>query len=901
MDDVAQRLGSAEFPYRLRPHQLAAVRAAQRAEDPSRCHLVLPPGSGKTLIGAELARRAGNRTLVLAPNTAIAGQWVLLWRLLGRDTISIGEDRSLSSDVTVLTYQALATFASDADELADLDRGAELDPEDPDSHTARLTPQAAALVARIRAEPQLTLILDEAHHLAETWGELLDEVLDDSDDHLVIALTATPRSRLNAEQRELTDRLFGPVLFTVSTPALVRDEVLAPFRELVRFVQPTAAESGYLESQATRWQELLTSLRDPEFSAPSFDEHIRSRWLDRSGQDGHDAPSWSQVSKRHPQIARAILRLVHVDLLPLPEGARLGEADRQAPAVEDWVALIEDYGTTVLLEREPQQWEQLRAALRSVGWTLTSRGARRGRSSVDRVLAKSAAKSDAAVTVLREELAVRGNRLRAAVVTDHEQAAAMPSADLRSVLADDAGSAWEALASIQTALPELRPVLMTGRSVAGARTTMTELVHHISNGNPQLGAALSVEEADVRGVPLSRLSGPGWHPRVWISAITGWFLAGGTNVLVGTRGLLGEGWDAASLNVLIDLTTATTPTAVVQTRGRALRRDPGDPAKGAHIWSIVAVSDTHPRGDLDYRRFVTKHEGFHSIDTGGRIVSGVAHVDPECGPYQPPSAAIREQVNARMLAGVGDVHTLAEAWGVGQPYLDIDTDVVQVLGRSQRLTGLDAPAVVAEPYEKVRGLVPTVGAGVGLVLPIIAGAPPIQGFGFAALGAVLGWGVDAGARRLARNRELSRLAEDDTLLAIGRAVAAAYNLDPDHVSVTPDEDNVWRVSYLNPDGPRADESAAVSAAVTQILTPVDWPRYLVSRRLPRQRAEVWHAVPDDLGRNRDSADRFLRCWQEHVSPGRVVYTGNPEGAGLLTAARGLNPGDVTAAIRSEWN
>ena len=63
MDDVAQRLGSAEFPYRLRPHQLAAVRAAQRAEDPSRCHLVLPPGSGKTLIGAELARRAGEAAL----------------------------------------------------------------------------------------------------------------------------------------------------------------------------------------------------------------------------------------------------------------------------------------------------------------------------------------------------------------------------------------------------------------------------------------------------------------------------------------------------------------------------------------------------------------------------------------------------------------------------------------------------------------------------------------------------------------------------------------------------------------------------------------------------------------------------------------------------------------------
>ena len=157
------------------------------------------------------------------------------------------------------------------------------------------------------------------------------------------------RSRLNAEQRELTDRLFGPVLFTVSTPALVRDEVLAPFRELVRFVQPTAAESGYLESQATRWQELLTSLRDPEFSAPSFDEHIRSRWLDRSGQDGHDAPSWSQVSKRHPQIARAILRAAPVLLLDEATSALDAESERLVQQAVD--AMAEDRTTLIVAHR----------------------------------------------------------------------------------------------------------------------------------------------------------------------------------------------------------------------------------------------------------------------------------------------------------------------------------------------------------------------------------------------------------------------------------------------------------------------------------------------------------------------------------------------------------------------
>ena len=42
----------------------------------------MPPGAGKTLVGLELARRAGRRTLVLVPNTAVLGQWAASWDTL---------------------------------------------------------------------------------------------------------------------------------------------------------------------------------------------------------------------------------------------------------------------------------------------------------------------------------------------------------------------------------------------------------------------------------------------------------------------------------------------------------------------------------------------------------------------------------------------------------------------------------------------------------------------------------------------------------------------------------------------------------------------------------------------------------------------------------------------------
>ena len=60
-------------------------------------------------------------------------------------------------------------------------------------------------------------------------------------------------------------------------------------------------------------------------------------------------------------------------------------------------------------------------------------------------------------------------------------------------------------------------------------------------------------------------------------------------LVVGTRGLLGEGWDCPAVNTLVDLTTVTTSTAVAQLRGRVMRLDASWPGKVAHTWSVTCL------------------------------------------------------------------------------------------------------------------------------------------------------------------------------------------------------------------------------------------------------------------------------------------------------------------------
>jgi superfamily II DNA or RNA helicase len=67
------------FRYSLRKYQRLILghleqQTATRSGD-RRYHLVVPPGSGKTIIGLELIRRFGVPAVVLAPTTTIQQQW----------------------------------------------------------------------------------------------------------------------------------------------------------------------------------------------------------------------------------------------------------------------------------------------------------------------------------------------------------------------------------------------------------------------------------------------------------------------------------------------------------------------------------------------------------------------------------------------------------------------------------------------------------------------------------------------------------------------------------------------------------------------------------------------------------------------------------------------------------
>lgn len=995
------------FTHPFRRYQGLALDAfeAGRPQKRERCYVVMPPGSGKTVVGLEIARRLGRKTIVFGPNTAIQSQWIRQWGDFAPPKPA-GTETSLAADLTVLTYQSLCQLDHGLDELPGADAEADeadepeadadpagIAPGDPDAapepapapaasasptaataatrhrHATELAdlrrrrrliatggdraallallhPNGRKLIERMKSEPEITLVLDECHHLLEMWGHLVQAVVDELDGKVfVVGLTATPPGDMGVREAALYAQLFGRADFEVVTPAVVKEGDLAPYQELAYLTEPLPTELAYMRAQSQRFDDLIADLMSPTFASRPFLDWLHQRVVERPTHSGAQM-SWERFELDEPQLATAVLRLFLAKGFKPPDGARIGERHRQPPTTDDWVAMIGDF-CGGFLERsaaagDNAAWERIRRALPAVGYILTRQGIRAYVSPADRVLALSASKGAAAQQILDLEARQLGVDLRALLLCDFERAGVELLAELRSVLDAQAGSASLILQMLvaDAATKALDPILLTGRTVACSRATATRLIAWCKGQVPEIAAALA-------SMPLGAGGGPGpgpddgaasadwgdvvliapdtgwWQPRNYVPLITRYFEEGRSRCLVGTRGLLGEGWDAHTVNVLIDLTAASTSTSVHQMRGRSLRLDTRLPHKVADNWDVVCVAPDEAKGLSDYWRFVRKHHAYYALNASGEIECGVSHVDPVLTPFGPPPVAETATLNGRTLARVELREQAYAQWKIGTPYRNVETETVRL--HFNRSLGLPEAAVMGRgPAGLFGGGYRAASLAGAVILAIWLGAP-LGVFGILALGALVGLGglslmAIGPASRVRAARPMGSL--EGIAFAVVSALAATEGIDaglgPQAVRIVAQPDGYYRC-YL--DGASRKDSRAFTEALDEVLAPMESPRYIIPRRVvepPRRPlAGLWlavrsglgmpggrliyHAVPDYLAANEKRVVAFEAAWHRWVGGGRALFYRDPVAVGIIAVGQGENPFQTESQMRTLWS
>ena len=916
MSNEIPPFGNIRFSGSLRPSQSAAtsIILPQLERGEKRLHIVAPPGSGKTILGlyvwADLVRKPA---LVLSPNSAIQAQWTARTSLFNLDS----KDKFISTDpkkpglLTSLTYQsitmprhggegfdeiALQLWAEKliADGQADDHESAEawqvsLKDSNPDYYTSRLGTyrkkvrddfaengnalwtlheSAKANLHRLKEVGIGLIILDECHHLMHHWGRILAEVKELFGDPIVLGLTATPPDieATPGTDAKRYDEFFGPVDYEVPVPALVRASNLAPYQDLCYFVRPAPHELDYIAGVDGEFEELLLDLQKPhdgdsKYIAP-LDDWIYTSLQERVNHRG-ESLSWSKFYSKNEVYCDNARRYLQGNQRPLPSDVPripLKTSDESWTRMSILHSVLDRYvrhGLRLSKSKiDHEKAESVIDRLRLLGVQITETGSRPCASPVGRVMAYASSKVDALNEIISVEMKALGTDIRAVVVTDFEKTSA--TALVEGVLDKEAGGAIAVLRSLvkHQAGDHLDPILMTGSTVLVDDDLAERFLERAKAWINERNLDVTFTDEVYDGYHEIHGRGKHWAPRYYSLMITEFFQDGLTKCLVGTRGLLGEGWDASRINVLIDMTTVTTSMSINQLRGRSIRLDKKWPEKVANNWDIVCVADEFTRGFDDYQRFKQKHKQLFGVCDDGAIEKGVGHVHAAFNDVRPEGisegmALFNEEMVRRAMSRA---HT-RELWGIGKPF------------------GIEArPAVEAK-----------------------ASSGFSSGFKFGANKEV--W-TDASLTQAIANAIV------DSLCELGEMTHGARPSGGDR-------GGGWIRYHLH--NSTTEEAEMFSRALFEVLGPLDKPRYVVARSsrffdatwlsklmpevlaiyLRKQRVSVmmYHAVPSCLANTKERAAVFQKYWNLHVSPGEVTYTRSANGKQLVEHAQmnGLVP------------
>jgi hypothetical protein len=753
--------------------------------------------------------------------------------------------------------------------------------------------------------------------LADAHGLLEEPVV------VGLTATPPDRDGKPPEDVERYDKFFGPIDYEVPVPAVVKDGYLAPYQDLAYFVRPAPDEIAYVANADEQLHELIEELcarterpaveesrakpqaavetglpttarsqvklvrsdLDPvEVGVPASAGRIEDRlkpelqlpenltdWLLKVLTAKRLATGvmkdWAAFQRRDEDFALAARVFLLVRGFELPEDVPPPEIDLEpdeVPEMETLVPILDRYVRHRLRRSEDSadhaKAERVIRRLRTLGIQITETGAQACASPVGRVMAYSRAKTEALAPILAAEHKVLGDALRAVIVADYEKTSAV-TAEVDHLLDDEAGGAVAAFKAVLRA-PEINmldPILVTGSSVLIDADSAAKFDAAAQQWLAQRGFDVQLQFGQEEGFHAINGKGADWCPRVYVAMITDLFQQGLTRCLVGTRGLLGEGWDANKVNVLIDLTTVTTSMSVNQLRGRSIRLDPAEPNKLADNWDVICLAPEFSKGLDDYKRFIAKHKTLYGVTEDGAVEKGVGHVHAAFTEMRPEvvEGSIRV-LNDAMLARVAEREPFRELWKIGEPYANQPVRALEARPLRDRDQGGFPPFAGRKKPWSAKSLSLAVGAAVlgALREAGLLASPSGRGQGEGS--------IHAGEREGGYVRLFLEEASEEENRLFTQAL---------HEALGP----LRRPRYVIPRDMDRVEQTWLSSVLPGFVG-----RFFEKRK--RERVML-HAVPNLLAKNKDLAEVYQRHWNRHVSPGEPIYALGASGEALIQAAR----------------
>ncbi|WP_282036357.1 DEAD/DEAH box helicase family protein [Saccharicrinis aurantiacus] len=879
-----------KFKYKWRPYQKRVLLDLEEHLDDNHLHIIAPPGSGKTVLGLEVAIRLNKPTLIFAPTIAIRNQWVQrfceLFLQVNKQPNWISRDIKKPEFLTIVTYQALHATCTNTT----IDEEIEDDEDELEKRSNRKATRiidTKEIVKALKAKNIGTIVVDEAHHLKNEWWKSLNAVKT-SIKPTIVGLTATPPYDVSYKEWERYIDLNGPVDAEISVPELVVENDLCPHQDYVLISEPTEGEHNFISQHRKKALIVFNDIiKDESFINALMSHPIYEAPLENLDSIYSNLEYYSAVLI-FLKAAGKIVSQQHVEII--------GNKKFEIPPLNyEWIEILLSF---YLFDKNNysdyyEHKESLINKLKRNGLIEKKTIRFRHNKKINSSLSNSLNKLKSIDKIVDLEHDCLNDKLRMVILTDYIRKDFLINEPVNNLALNKIGvlPIFEQLR--RTNDRNLKLGVLTGSLIIIPQKSLPAFV--------EAAKAVNINSFTHSSVPYDQqyiiINASEKLKHDIVQIVTQVFEQGEIEILIGTKSLLGEGWDAPTINSLILASFVGSYVLSNQMRGRAIRSDRNNPNKTSNIWHLVCVDRSDMHGGDDIQLLKRRFKSFVGVSNGNdtTIENGIERLNL---PEELNSSHLND-FNKKMKLNAGERELLKQKWQAALVNGESLTEEIKVPFPEDK----NYKQTKKLYYDKtIANMFAVLGSSLIAFLDWI-----LEIFGRTAknihsqqdlykvlmvIGAI---GVLFFSRQTYLTFRLFIKYHDISkdIHQIGETLLQSLikmniiNTEHSKLEVVSSVNDFGAI-YCHLEGGTTYEKSTFIKALQEIISTVDNPRYLIIRKklfLKLISQKDYHSVPEFIGRNKKTAEYFEKQWRKLVGACELVYTRTIEGRKILLQSR----------------
>lgn len=850
---------SINFKHSWRVYQKKFLENFDKHKLDNHLHVIAPPGAGKTILGLEMLIRVNKKTLVLTPTLTIKHQWKDKFKEFFDvdNTFSrISDNIKQLEDLNFSTYQGLFSLRKNfetSESFLEHFKGVEV------------------------------LVLDEAHHLKTEWWKVLFE-LKENTNITIIALTATPPFDSTKVELGRYFKLCGEVDEEISIPELVKERALCPHQDFIHFSKPNDNDIEYIFTYRKRIATFIQFLKENR----SFIQLVKNHPLYLNTEENieliYDDPSYYSailifLNEQGEFISSEKLELLGFDkeeTISFPVFDRnWAEILLQKLLFEDREALTEFEETLSKVEKD----------LKNIGGIHQKKINLLSNDTIFKKITHSSNKLNGVVSIVNFEEKQLKDNLRLVVLTDFIRKEYLGLNENYTKQITKIG--------VIPIFHYLKKYIQNNSSIAvltGSLVIVNKSALESLNGSFQNNLNIKTIENTNDFVEL--VFSDSVKNRV-VNVITSLFEQGVIKILIGTKSLLGEGWDAPSINTLILASNIGSFVSSNQMRGRAIRVKGS--FKTGHIWHLASLDISNELGGEDIAKLEQRFSAFVGLDYNNYVIkNGIDRLDI---PSVFNEASIN-YLNNKTFERATNRNQLIEDWDRA---IENGYEVKKIVSIDYSLQN-EFQKFKASTYKNtVKSMFVELGIGISyftyeyVVNNLIHALKGniiflLKYFIISLFIAFLPRTFKAVRTYfiLGNVNKLIKKIGEAVLFSMNELAYLKTNFNSIKISVETMENGALSCSLV---GASYFENSLFVTSVNEILMPLDNPRYVIIRKnWMKSKIGIYnvHAVPSIFDSNKKTAEVFYKNWKRSVGKSELIFSRNIEGRKLLLKAKMQN-------------